>query len=51
MEEREWGEGGWWREDVGGSGDEGGVWSRVKQKIERMERVEHNTTIGNIVIN
>ena len=29
-----------------GRGDSGGGWSRIKDEISRMERVEHNTTIG-----
>ena len=34
-----------------GRGDEGGGWSRIKDEITRIERVEHNTTIGHIVTN
>ena len=32
-------------------GDEGGCWGRIKDEIASLELVEHNTTIGNNVIN
>ena len=32
-------------------GDEGGGWIRIKYEILRMKHVEHNTTIGNNVMN
>ena len=35
----------------GGKGGGGGGWSRIKDKLARMERVEHNTTIGHNVMN
>ena len=35
----------------GGRGDEGGVWSRIKDEVSRIERVEHNTTFGHNVMN
>ena len=35
----------------GRRGYEGGGWSRLKDEITRIERVEHNTTIGHIVTN
>ena len=38
---------GWgWRRRDGGWG-----WSRIKEEKERMEHVEHSTTIGNNVMN
>ena len=60
-------EGGWWRGDGGGRGgwrreagregtqEEGGtnkgVGVKIKDEIVRMERIQHNTTIGNNVFN
>ena len=46
MEERGWGRG-----DVRGKGYEGWGWSRIKYLTERLEHVEHNTTIVNNVMN
>ena len=42
---------GWGIVDVGGRGYEGGGWRIIKDKIARMERDEHNTTIGHDVMN
>ena len=42
--------GGWGIGDGGGRWYEGGCWSRIKDKLSRMERVQHNTTIGNNII-
>ena len=36
---------------VGRRGDGGGGWSGIKYDITRMERVEHNTTIGHNIMN
>ena len=44
-------EGGWWIGYLGGRGVEEGVWSGIKYEIEKMERVEHNTTIEHNVMN
>ena len=40
-------EGVWGRRDIGGMGGEGGIWIIIKYESVRMERFEHNTTIGN----
>ena len=41
----------WGREDETEKGYKGGGWSIIRNKIARMERVEHNTTIGHNVMN
>ena len=41
----------WGREYGVGRGDEGGGWIRIKYDTENIEYVEHNTTIGNNVMN
>ena len=44
-------EGVWGRGGVQGRGYEIGGWSRINNEIERMELVEHNTTIGYNIMN
>ena len=44
-------EGGWGRGYGGVKGGGVGAWIRIKYEIERMECVEHNTTIGHNVMN
>ena len=39
------------RGDGGGRGDEGGGWNIIKYYIARMNFFEHNTTIGQNVMN
>ena len=53
MEDGGWGigYGGWERGYGVGRGDEGEGGSIIKHEIESIERVEHNTTIGNNVMN